>query len=380
MRSGWSGGAGSAAWTGVEEGDHKIMLILAINPGSSSTKVALYRRKVCLSRENIVHREAELAFCTLEARGRAVRDFLAGMEVPLPRLAAIAARGGLLAPVAGGTYVINEAMLADLRAARRGEHASNLGGIIAADLAKEARCPAYAVDPVSVDELEPEARISGWRELERQSLYHSLNARAVARRAARELGKTYDQVNLVVVHLGSGISVSAHRRGRAVDVSNPNDEGPFSPERAGGLPARQVIALALADRDLGRQLVTRGGLYGYLGTRDAREVERRVEAKDPYAELVYRALAYQVAREIGAMTTALGGAVDAVVLTGGLAYSDLLTKSIVDQIGFMALVLRYPGEDEMEALALGVLRVLDGEEACLQYGGGGEPPYDQDFR
>lgn len=356
------------------------MLILAINPGSSSTKVALYRREVCLSRENIVHREAELASCTLEARGRAVREFLAGLEVPLSRLAAIAARGGLLAPVAGGTYAINEAMLADLRAARRGEHASNLGGIIAAALAKEARCPAYVVDPVSVDELEPEARISGWKELERQSLYHSLNARAVARRAARELGKTYDQVNLVVVHLGSGISVSAHRRGRAVDVSNPNDEGPFSPERAGGLPARPVIALALADRDLGRQLVTRGGLYAYLGTRDAREVERRVEAKDPYAELVYRALAYQVAREIGAMTTALGGAVDAVVLTGGLAYSDFLTKSIVDQIGFMALVLRYPGEDEMEALALGVLRVLDGEEACLQYGGGGESQRDQDFR
>lgn len=355
------------------------MVILAINPGSSSTKVALYHRESCRFRENIVHSEAELASCTLKARVRAVREFLDGVGVPLTQLTAISARGGLLAPVAGGTYAINEAMLADLRASRRGEHASNLGGIIAAALAQEARCPAYVVDPVSVDELEPIARISGWKELERESLYHSLNARAISRRAARELGKAYEQVNLVVAHLGSGISVSAHRRGRAVDVSNPNDEGPFSPERAGGLPARPVIALALSDREIGRQLVTRGGLYGYLGTRDAREVERRLE-KDPHAELVYRALAYQTAREIGAMATVLGGVLDAVVLTGGLAYSDFLTKSIVDQIGFMALVLRYPGEDEMEALALGVLRVLDGEEDCLQYGGGEESQRDQDLR
>ncbi|HAI20974.1 MAG TPA: butyrate kinase [Clostridiales bacterium UBA8153] len=350
------------------------MLILAINPGSSSTKVALYYREACLSRKDIVHSEADPASSTLEARARSVREFLAEIGIPLTRLTAIAARGGLLKPVAGGTYAINEGMLADLRAARRGEHASNLAGIMAAALAQEARCPAYVVDPVSVDELEPEARLSGWKELERQSLYHSLNARAVARRAARELGEAYDQVNLVVAHLGSGISVSAHRRGRAVDVSNPNDEGPFSPERAGGLPARPLIALALADAGLGRQLVTRGGLYGYLGTRDAREVERRIEANDAHAELVYGALAYQVAREIGAMAAVLGGEVDAVVLTGGLAYSDFLTRSIVDQIGFMALILRYPGGDEMEALALGVLRVLDGEEACLEYGGGEEPP------
>ncbi|MEW6523148.1 MAG: butyrate kinase [Bacillota bacterium] len=347
------------------------MLILVINPGSASTKVALYRRDQCLARETLFHSEEELAAGSqLDARGRAVRAFLAASGTPLSRVTAIAARGGLLGPVRGGTYRVNGAMLEDLAAARRGHHASNLGGLIAAELAREAHCPAYVVDPVSVDELEPWARVSGWKELERQSLFHALNSRAVARCAARELGKSYGEVNLIVAHLGSGISVSAHRRGRVVDVANPNDEGPFSTERSGGLPARQVIALALAGSEENCEFTTRGGLYGYLGTRDATEVEKRIRAGDGYAALVYRALAYQVAREIGAMAAVLFGQVDAVVLTGGLAWSELLTTHIVNQIGFMALILRYPGENEMEALALGVVRVLEGEEEPGIYGAG----------
>ncbi|MBC7194519.1 MAG: butyrate kinase, partial [Caldisericia bacterium] len=282
-------------------------------------------------------------------------------------ISCIVGRGGLIKPVESGTYIINEKMIEDLKEAKRGEHASNLGAIIAYEIAKELKIPAYIVDPVVVDEMDDVARISGLKGIERKSIFHALNQKAVARRAAKDLGKKYEDVNLIVVHLGGGISVGAHRKGRVVDVNNAlNGDGPFAPERAGGLPTQDLVDLCFSGKytfdEMKKKLAGEGGLVSHLGTNDAREVEKRIENGDSYARLVYEAMAYQVSRTIGEMAAVLKGEIDAIVITGGIAYSKMLVDWIRERVSFLGKILVYPGEDEMEALALGALRVLRKEE------------------
>jgi butyrate kinase len=284
---------------------------------------------------------------------------------------AVAAIGGLLRPVNGGTYQVNARMLEDARNNRQGEHVSNLGCAMADDLARGQGCGAYIVDPVSVDEFDSLARYSGHPLIERRTLSHALNIHTMARRGARELAIPLETSRFIVVHLGGGISVAPVRGGRIVDVNDANSDGPFSPERTGGLPLQQFIALCFSGRyteeQIRRLVRGEGGLVAYLGTNDAREVERRIAGGDTHAREVLEAMAYQVAKEIGAMACVLEGDLHAVVLTGGLAASALLTSPIVRRVQFLSPVLIFPGEDEMQSLALGVLRVLKGEESALEY-------------
>lgn len=354
------------------------MRILAINPGSTSTKLGLYEDRQALFTETLPHNPAELAGyrTVLEQhafRKEAVLRFLAGKDTPLSSLAAVVGRGGLTKPLSGGTYLVNQAMLDDLRAAERGEHAANLGPFLASELAQAAGgIPAFVVDPVVVDELDDVARLSGLPELPRESKFHALNQKAVARRAAKALGRSYQEVNLVVAHLGGGISIGAHRKGRVVDVNNALDgEGPMSPERSGTLPAGALVHLCFSGRfteaQVRRKITGCGGLMAHLGTTDAQEVEKRIQAGDAHAKLVFQAMAYQVAKGIAALGAVFSGEVDAVVLTGGLANSELLTGWIKERVAFLAPVLIYPGEGELEALALGAWRVLVGEEEAKVY-------------
>jgi butyrate kinase len=351
--------------------------ILAINPGSTSTKIGIFENEASVLEATLRHDPNEIAkFQDLADqypfRKQVIIDTLTSKGHKLTDFHAIVARGGLLKPIPGGTYEINEAMLEDLRTGRYGVHASNLGAMIAHDLAKEIQVPAFIVDPVVVDELQPVARISGVPEIERRSVFHALNQKAVARRVAKQLGKTYDQARFVVAHMGGGITVGAHDHGRVIDVNNGlAGEGPFSPERAGTLPVGDLIALSYSGRffasEVMKMIVGRGGLMGYLGTTDAREVEARIQEGDDYAKLVYEAMAYQVAKEIGAYATVLRGRIDAIILTGGLAYGEMFTDMIRKNVEWIAPVVIMPGENELQALVEGALRVLKGEEEAKQY-------------
>ncbi|MBM4465893.1 MAG: butyrate kinase [Chloroflexi bacterium] len=357
--------------------------VVTINPGSTSTKVALYEDEHPLFVETIHHSAEEIAAFPRIAdqyafRRDAVLRLLDEHRIGLDSLDAVVGRGGILKPIPSGTYLVNENMLDELRHPQEREHASNLGAIIADEIARRAGIPAFIVDPVCVDEFDDIARISGLPEIERRSLSHALNLKAAARRAARELGKGYDEVNLVVAHLGGGISVSAHRRGRMVDVNQALDgTGPFAPERAGGLPVGDVLRMAYSIppyddtyrpyEEMFKKIAGRGGLVAHLGTNDARQVERRIEEGDQHARLIYEAMAYQIAKEIGLMATVLKGAVDAIILTGGLAHSGVLMNWIVERVEWIAPVMIYPGEDEMLAMAQGALRVLRGEEKAQDY-------------
>lgn len=351
--------------------------VLAINPGSTSTKVAVYDNEEPLFVETLRHSSDEIAQYEhiadqYEFRRDAVETLLQEHNVELSSLDAVVGRGGILRPLESGTYRVNAQMLIDLRTPGEREHASNLGAIIADEIARRANIPAFIVDPVVVDEFPPIARISGLPEIERKSMSHALNIKAVARRAARDLGKPYSEMNLVITHLGGGITVSAHDHGRMVDVNQALDgTGPFSPERAGGLPigdlARMCYSGEYTYAELFRKLVGKGGLVAHLGTNNAREAERMIEDGDEHAELIYRAMAYQIAKEIGAMATVVNGAVEAIVITGGLARSDMLCEWVEERVSFIAPVLRYPGEDEMLAMTQGALRVLTGEEEAKEY-------------
>jgi butyrate kinase len=264
-----------------------------------------------------------------------------------------------------GTYLVDESMVEELRLARRGEHASNLGALLALQFAKDAGVNAYIVDPVTADEWQPCARLSGSPLIERSAIGHVLNTRAVAKRYANEQGRSYDTLRLIVAHMGSGITVSAHRMGRIVDNS-AIDEGPFGPDRTGNLPVRALIKLCysgrFAQKELDHKVFGDGGLYAYLGTRSLEEVERRIDAGDAQAALVFDAMAYQIAKEAGAMAAVLEGKVDALLLTGGMAYSERLIGRLRNHLQWIAPIRVYPGEDELQALAEGVFRVLDGEE------------------
>ena len=348
--------------------------ILALNPGATSTKIAVFDGDQVLLKTMVEHQGSSLdgfarVIDQLDYRRDLILSALQKAGIALDELDAVVGRGGLLKPIPGGTYAVNAALLADLGKGR--EHASNLGGVLADSLAGPLGIPAFIVDPVSVDEMEPEARLSGLPELPRNSFSHALNSKAVARRAAKEMGGTYADFNFVVAHLGTGVSITAHRKGRMVDVSGADEEGPFSPARAAGLPSMLLAKLCYSGKYTEKQmldlLVGSGGLYAHLGTRDVREAERRAQDGDAQAAIVMKAMAYRIAREIGAMAAVLAGRVDRVLITGGIAYSERLVADVSAWVAFIAPILVMPGEEELEALAEGALRVLRGEEPAKLY-------------
>ena len=355
--------------------------ILVINPGSTSTAIALFEDDKLLDKETIRHSSEKLSkyikiFDQHKFREEIILNFLKKKNININSLDAIVGRGGVLKPVKSGAYRINKLMLEDLKERPRVEHASNLGAVIAYDLAQKIGVPSFIVDSVAVDELEPVARISGMSDIERESLCHVLNLKAAARKVAQELGKSYQELNLIVVHLGGGISVSAHRKGRMIDVNNASAEGPFSPERTGGLPSVELVKLCYSQkytlREMLKKLIGGGGLVDYLGTNNLLEVEERITKGDKKAKLLYQAMAYQIAKEIAAMAAVLKGKVNAIVITGnGARDKGALGKTFVnwikERVNFIASVTVYPGTDEMKALALGAIRVLKGEEEALEY-------------
>ncbi len=349
--------------------------ILAINPGSTSTKLAVYEDETVLFEETLRHSAEELApFDSIMEQSAYRRTMIdrafQDRQMSMDTLDAVVGRGGLLRPLRSGTYAINEAMLEDLRQAVNGQHASNLGAVLAHELGEQLHIPAYIVDPVVVDELHDLARLSGLPGYERTSIFHALNQKAVARKLAKEKGVALDELNLIVCHMGGGISVGAHEKGSVVDVNNALlGEGPYSPERAGGLPVHAMIALCeqFSSAEVKKKIAGKGGLVAYLQTNDGREVQRRIQEGDTYAKLVYEGMAYQIAKEIGACATVLKGTVDAIILTGGLAYDPFLVESITQRVSFIAPLAVFPGEDEMIALVQGALRVLKKEEDAQNY-------------
>ena len=353
--------------------------ILAIDPGSTSTKIALYRDAEPLLERCLRHDKTELAACgpdmlsQLQLRLERIDDELEASGMRLHGIEAVVGRGGLLHPVAGGTYRVNDEMLEELRRAQRGDHASNLGAFLAAAFAHRIGVPAYIVDPVSVDEWIGIARLSGCAALDRPCLSHALNSKAIARRYAAEVGKPYEDLLLVVAHLGSGHTISAHASGRMIDATNSREEGAFSSERAGSVPAVELIRLCYSGRftrkEMETMLTRSGGLIGYLGTSDLAEVERRMEEGDERAGLVFSAMAYQIAKEIGAMACVLRGRVNAILLTGGMAHSKRLCSALVERVEWIAPVKIYAGEDELRALAAGAMRVIRREEPVREFGG-----------
>lgn len=356
-------------------------LILVINPGSTSTKLALYRNTEQVNYVNLHHSNEELAPYNTIVDQRAFREelierWLGEIGVPLSSLTTLVGRGGLLAPIPGGTYRVNETMVRQLEQAQYGSHASNLGALLAYDLSVRLNIPAYIVDPVVVDELMPVARKTGLPQIMRRSIFHALNHKANAKRLAVELGRRYDELNLIVAHLGGGISVGAHARGQVVDVNNAlSGDGPFSPERSGSISPRVLIDYyfhtGMTKAEIMRKLIGNSGLVAHLGTNDGREIERRIEEGDLASRLCLEAMAYQVAKEIGKMSAVLSGEVDRIILTGGLAYSALLVSEICKRVEYIAPVRVLPGENELEALAFGAWRVISGEEQARDYGAEG---------
>ncbi|VWX33143.1 butyrate kinase [Exiguobacterium oxidotolerans] len=351
--------------------------ILTINPGSTSTKIGIFEGTEQLFAKTLRHPAEAVGgplHAQLEIRRQVVLDVLAQEKIELKTLTAVVGRGGLLRPLVSGTYAVNQEMREDLLSGIFGVHASNLGGLLADEIARTLSIPSFIVDPVVVDELEPIARITGLPELERKSIFHALNQKAVAKRYAKQVEMPYEEMRLIVAHMGGGITVGAHLDGRVIDVNNGLDgEGSFSPERSGSLPVGQLVELCYSTKykleEMKRLVVGSGGLVAHLGTFDAIEIERRIDAGDEKAALLYDAMAYRVAKEIAAQSAVLYGQIDAIILTGGLAYSDRLTSAIEERITHLGQVIRIPGEDELRALAEGVLRVLRGEEEVKEYGG-----------
>ncbi|KGX90931.1 butyrate kinase [Pontibacillus halophilus JSM 076056 = DSM 19796] len=356
---------------------HQSFRILVINPGSTSTKIGVFTDERCMFEKTIRHSSEETSsfkriIDQYEFRRRIILEELDHEGINLSKIDAVCGRGGLLRPIQGGTYEVNEPMLEDLKNGYNGEHASNLGGIIAHEIAKGLNIRAFIVDPVVVDELSAVARYSGVPEIPRKSIFHALNQKSVARKVATELQKPYEETRLIVTHMGGGITVGAHKEGRVIDVNNGlHGDGPFSPERAGTVPAGDLVAMCFSGEyyreDVMKKLVGQGGLMGYLGTNDARDVEAMIQKGQEEAEEIYEAMAYQIAKEIGSMSVVLEGHVDAIALTGGLAYSKELVRMISDRVKWISDVLVYPGENELQALSEGALRVLNNEEEAKTY-------------
>lgn len=352
--------------------------ILAVNPGSTSTKIAVYENGDEILKENIpvdqdIISEYKCVLDQLEHRFDLIKRTLIDNGVKPDSFDAVVGRGGILAPMPSGTYLVTEEMTDYLKDAPRGEHASNLGAFIAEKFAHMSGCEAYIVDPVSVDELTDIARISGAPEIKRSSLVHALNQKAVARKVAADLGKKYEDCRFVVAHLGTGITIGAHSSGKIVDVVGAKADGPFSPERAGGLPVGELVDLIFSGRytkeELKKKLLSGWGIVAYLGTRDIREVFKMAE-NDPEARIILEAFVYQIAKGIGELCTVLDGEIDAVILTGGMAHSDRLMEMLKKKIKFLAPIVIIPGENELEALYKGAERVLRKEERPRIYPGG----------
>lgn len=351
---------------------------LIINPGSTSTKIAVFEDESLVFEKTLRHSNEELSpyhnvADQFEFRKQLILEALKENDIKVESLNAVVGRGGLLMPIEGGTYAVNDRLIEDLKTNVKGEHASNLGGLIARSIADEVNIPSFIVDPVVVDELDDVARISGHPLFERISIWHALNQKAVARRAAKEkFGKDYNEMNFVVVHLGGGISVGAHKKGRVIDVNNAlNGEGPFSPERSGSLPADELVRLCFSGKysetEIKKMIVGKGGITAYLGTNNAKEVSERAQSGDEKAKLIYSAMAYQVAKAVGEYAVVLDGKVDAILITGGIAYDKNFVQMIENKVKFIADVIAYPGEDELLALAQGGLRVLNNTEAAKEY-------------
>jgi butyrate kinase len=354
---------------------HKIFVV---NPGSTSTKLSLFNGEEETISQQLHHSAAQLqGFSKIidqyRFRAKAVAQFIENHELPVASLSAVVGRGGLLHSVPSGTFRVNDKMVEDLRAAKYGEHASNLGALLARGLADPHGIPAYVVDPVVVDELEDVSRVSGHPEIVRRSLFHALNQKEAAREAAERIGKRYDRANIIVAHLGGGISVGLHRGGRVIDVNNALDgDGPMSPERAGTLPAGQLVDLCFSGKysqgEVRKMLKGEGGMVAYLGTNSTVEAVERIEAGDARAELIYRAMAYQVAKQITSLFPGADNDIDAVVLTGGIAHDErCMVPWIRQMLGQGATIVVIPGEMEQKALAHGALRVLRGEEPAQEY-------------
>ncbi|MBN2378491.1 butyrate kinase [candidate division WOR-3 bacterium] len=351
--------------------------VLAVNPGSTSTKIAVYDDQEEVFSVNLSHPAEEIGkyakiMDQYEFRRDVILKTLEEKGIETSTLSAVVGRGGLLRSIPGGTFRVNDRMTEDLKAGLQGEHASNLGGLIAWAIAERLGIPSFIVDPVVVDEMEPLARYTGRPEIKRRSIFHALNQKAAARKAALELGKRYEEINLIVAHLGGGISIGAHMQGRVVDVNNAlNGDGPIAPERAGSLPAWDLVSLVLdkgyGKPDVKKLLAGKGGVVAFLGTNDMRQVEERINSGDEKAREVLGAVAYTVSKEIGARAAVLRGKVDAIVLTGGLAYDKLFVDWVRDRVEFIAPLMIYPGENEMESLVQGALRVLAGEEDAKEY-------------
>ena len=350
---------------------------LVINPGSTSTKTAIFKDEELLFKETLRHSDEELSkFDSIasqkEFRKGVILNFIKEKNFDIKKLSSVVGRGGLLKPLKSGTYRVNKKMIEDLTEAKRGEHASNLGALIAFEIAAELNIPAFIVDPVSVDEYSDLAYFSGLKGLERESLSHALNTKAVAKRYAKERGKNYQDLKLIVAHLGSGISVSAHLKGKMIDVTNSMEEGAFSPERSGTVPCVKLAKLCFSGdytlKDIINMLFRKGGLYSYLGTKDFSKVMKRVNKGEREAKEVVDAMVYQIAKEIGAMATVLKGEVDAILFTGGMANDSYLVNELKERTSFLTEEIKiYPGEDELQALNEGALRVLNLEEEVIEY-------------
>lgn len=335
--------------------------LLIINPGSTSTKIGVYEGEKEILEETLRHSAEEILkydtiFDQLDFRKKVILKVLKEKGIDINELDAVVGRGGMLKPIEGGTYEVNEAMVEDLKIGVQGPHASNLGGILSNEIAKEIGKRAFIVDPVVVDEMEDVARLSGVPELPRKSKFHALNQKAVAKRYAKEHNTSYEDVNLIVVHMGGGVSVGAHRKGRVIDVNNALDgDGPFSPERAGGVPSGELLEMCFSGKyskeEVYKKLVGKGGFVAYANTNDARDLIKLSQEGDEKGSLIFNAFIYQIAKEIGSMAVVLDGEVDAIVLTGGIAYSDYVTNAINKKVKWIAPMVVYGGEDELLALA-----------------------------
>ncbi len=355
-----------------------MLKILAVNPGSTSTKIAIFDGEIEIKSQTLYHSAEELkSFKRIadqyQFRVGKIMDFLKESGYDLYDFESFVGRGGLVKPVQGGTYVVNDLMVKELREAKYGEHASNLGAMIVYEFSKLTGKPAFIVDPVVVDEMDDIARISGHPDFQRRSIFHALNQKAVARKAAESLEKRYEECNFIVAHMGGGISVGAHKKGRVVDVNNALDgDGSFSPERSGTLPLTSLIDLCYSGRytfeEMKRKIKGEGGLVAHLETNNAVDVQKMIDGGDKHAELIYHAMAYQISKWIGRMVVPLEGNVDAIILTGGMAYdSKHMIKWIKEKVSYIAPVMVFQGGREEEALTMGALRVLRGEEQPKNY-------------
>ena len=350
---------------------------LIINPGSTSTKIGVFEDETLLFEETLRHSTEEIAqYASIvdqkDFRKQIILDLLDKKNFDIKSLQVVVGRGGMLKPIPGGTCAVSDELLHDLKIGVQGQHASNLGGILAREIGDSIGVPSFIVDPVVVDELIPIARYSGVPELPRTSVFHALNQKAVAKRFAKEQGKAYDSLNLIVVHMGGGVSVGAHEKGNVIDVFNALDgDGAFSPERAGAVPSGALVKLCYSgkytEKEVYKKIVGGGGFNAYLNTNDMRDVEKMVEGGDKNAEEIRDAFIFQVAKNIGSMSCVLKGKVDQIIMTGGIAYDKQVIAGLKERVGFIAPVTVYPGEDELLALAQGALRVLNKEEAAKEY-------------